>query len=88
MTPRPTSPATPQPDPALQAIEGAVLPSLVGLLEAVQEQAALARPGADAAARGAAVRRMACEAATLAGLLGRAAPAALPEAQPPARICA
>jgi hypothetical protein len=56
-------------DGALERIEQAILPNLSRLLDQVLESAALARPGVDAEAYAAALRKTACEVGQLTDLV-------------------
>lgn len=61
--------ARPQLDEALDAIEEAILPNLSLLLDGALDAAALARPGADAEAHAAELRRIASQIGQLTNLL-------------------
>lgn len=58
---------------ALASIDQAILPSLSRLLDSVLDSAALARPGIDAAAHSAALRRTAAQVGQLGALIGAVA---------------
>lgn len=67
-------------DGALASIDRAILPNLSRLLDGVIESAALARPGADAEAHAASLRKTARQMDQLTRLVGLVAPHAQPSA--------
>jgi hypothetical protein len=68
-------------EPALAAIDQAILPNLSRLLDGVLDSAALARPGFDAEAYAAGMRRTAHQMGQLTRLVALVAPHAQPSAR-------